>query len=176
MTVNIHGKDYRTVAERLNEFWSDKKHEGWAIITDIISDDGDYIVIKTSVINADGRVIATGHAQEKYGSTNINKTSAVENCETSSIGRGLATYGLAGTEFASADEVATAIKQQSDGVEYKTEMTEKQKNWLSKLAVTQGYQSINDMANSVINRDVVSKQDATELIDQLKIDGVIENY
>ena len=57
--------------------------------------------------------IYTGHAEEVYDSSMINKTSALENCETSAIGRALASAGFGGTEFASADEVANAISQQN---------------------------------------------------------------
>lgn len=114
MTVNIHGKEYKTVAERVNEFR--KTHPTDAIVTEIISNDNEYVVMKASI--SIDTIVATGHAQEKYGSTNINKTSALENCETSAIGRALASFGLGGTEFASADEVATAIQQQVSGEEY----------------------------------------------------------
>jgi hypothetical protein len=74
--------------------------------------------MKASIVTleAEGRtfVLATGYAEERRDSTTINKTSALENCETSAIGRALAAYGYAGTEYASADEVAQAVRQQSD--------------------------------------------------------------
>ena len=60
-----------------------------------------------------GESTYTGHAVEVYNSSMINKTSALENCETSAIGRALASAGLGGTEFASADEVTNAIAQQN---------------------------------------------------------------
>jgi hypothetical protein len=68
--------------------------------------------MKATISDEKGRVIATGHAEEVRASSQINKTSALENAETSAIGRALAALGMAGTEFASADEVAQAIKQQ----------------------------------------------------------------
>jgi len=58
---------------------------------------------------------ATGHAEEKRDSSFINKTSALENCLSSSVGRCLAAFGLHGSEFASAEELANALKQQSNG-------------------------------------------------------------
>ena len=71
------------------------------------------MVVKAS-ISDNGKLIATGLAHEVRGSTNINRTSHVENCETSAIGRCLAAFGLGGTtEYASADEVANAIAQQN---------------------------------------------------------------
>ena len=68
--------------------------------------------MKATISDEQGRVRATGHAEEVRASSQINKTSALENAETSAIGRALAALGYAGTEFASADEVAQAITQQ----------------------------------------------------------------
>jgi hypothetical protein len=110
MPVNIHGKQYKTVAERINEFRSEKKD--WPIKTKLISDLNGVVIMKASVSNPEGLVIGTGFAEEVRGSTNINKTSALENCETSAIGRALANIGYAGTEYASANEVSNAIIQQ----------------------------------------------------------------
>ena len=111
MPVQIHGKDYKTVAERIAEFR--EKHVDFQIITEIVSNTN-YIVIKASILDREDKVIATGIAEEERGSTNINKTSAVENAETSAVGRALAFFGIAGTEIASADEVANAIAQQTE--------------------------------------------------------------
>jgi hypothetical protein len=112
MTVNIRGKAYKTVAERINEFYAGKPDYG--VLTELISADDVAVVMKASIIDEDGAVVATGYAEEVRASSNINKTSAVENCETSAVGRALAFYGLAGTEIASADEVANAIKAQAN--------------------------------------------------------------
>ncbi len=54
---------------------------------------------------SDWHIVATGHAEEFRDDGFINKKSAIENCETSCVGRALASFGLAGSEFASADEV-----------------------------------------------------------------------
>ena len=69
--------------------------------------------MKASIKTKDGFIVATGHAEEVRTASMINKTSALENCETSAIGRALASFGLAGTEFASANEVQQAISNQS---------------------------------------------------------------
>ena len=111
--VKIHKNDYKTVALRVTEFIASPKHEGWSIETDLISD-GTNVVIKAFVKDVDGRVRGTGYAEEVRGSTNINKTSAVENCETSAIGRALSAVGFGGTEYASANEVTDAIIQQTE--------------------------------------------------------------
>ena len=112
MPVNIHGKEYHTVAERVYAFR--ESHPELTIETDIVRWEGDDVVVKAS-ISDNGKLIATGLAHEVRGSTNINRTSHVENCETSAIGRCLAAFGLGGTEYATADEVANAITQQNSG-------------------------------------------------------------
>lgn len=121
MPVNIHGKEYFTVAERVSAFR--EKHPELTIETDIVRWEGDDVVVKAS-ISENGKLLATGLAHEVRGSTNINRTSHVENCETSAIGRCLAAFGLGGTEYATADEVANAIAQQNTG------MTDKEVNEL----------------------------------------------
>lgn len=110
--VNIRGKEYLTVAYRVNKLRQDFDHE-YSIVTEIVQNDNDVVIVKAVIANAQGRVIATGYAEEIRGSTNINKTSALENCETSAIGRALAALGYTGTEYASADEVQQAISQQN---------------------------------------------------------------
>lgn len=127
-TVNIHGKEYETVASRVHRFKSD--FTSLAIITELLERDDSTVVMKASIIDPDGRVLATGHAEENRQASTINRTSALENCETSAIGRALASFGLAGTEFATADEVAQAIKQQGAENAPKTltgDATDKQK-------------------------------------------------
>lgn len=110
--VNIHGKEYKTVAARVNEF-REKYSDKYGLPTEIYSIDADVVVMKASVVRLeDDKVVATGYAEEKRAASQINKTSALENCETSAIGRALANFGLAGTEYASADEVAQAMNQQ----------------------------------------------------------------
>ena len=113
MPVNIHGKEYRTVAERINLFWENREAAEWSIVTELLGDQGDVIIFRAVITHGD-RIVATGTSEEVRGSTSINRTSALENAETSAVGRALAFMGLGGTEIASADEVAQAIhKQQS---------------------------------------------------------------
>ena len=111
MPVDIHGKSYRTVAERIDELRTE--HSDYGVVTELVSIDDDRVVMKATILDEKGGIISTGYAEEVRGSSNINKTSALENAETSAVGRALAFYGLAGTEIASADEVANAIGQQT---------------------------------------------------------------
>ena len=77
--------------------------------------DSEQCVCKASIADTEHRIIATGHAHEVQGSSNINKTSYVENCETSAIGRALAMLGIGiDTSIASANEVSDAIAKQEE--------------------------------------------------------------
>jgi hypothetical protein len=113
--VDIRGKQYKTIALRVEEFRkSCPASEGWAIVTEFPTLNSESVVCRAAVVNPDGVTVATGHAQETWKGS-INSTSAVENCETSAIGRALAAFGLGGEEFASAEEVTRAIGQQQAG-------------------------------------------------------------
>jgi len=106
--VNIHGKQYKTVAARVNDF-REQFGPSYGLLTEIVHADENVVRMKALIISPEGAIVATGHAEEYRDSSKINKTSALENAETSAIGRALAAFGLGGTEFASADEVARAI-------------------------------------------------------------------
>jgi hypothetical protein len=110
--VNIHGKEYQTVAYRVGKF---REIHGLdlSLATEIITRTDECVVMKATISTESGRVLATGHSEEYRADGKINATSALENAETSAIGRALAALGLGGTEFASADEVAHAMTQKS---------------------------------------------------------------
>jgi len=113
--VDIHGKQYKTVVLRVNEFREQcKAEDGWGVDTYIVEMTDKWACVKASIVNPEGRVVGTGHGVEFWGSSNINKSSALENAETSAIGRALAAIGLGGEEYASADEVLNAIKTQNN--------------------------------------------------------------
>ena len=125
MPVNIKGKEYKTVAERILELNSNT-NGNYSIHTEILNDNvHEYVLMKATLTlpvefgpteeTSEAFHCFTGHAYEVQGAGFINKTSHVENAETSAIGRALASAGyVGGTEFASADEVANAVKQQAN--------------------------------------------------------------
>lgn len=88
-TINIKGKDYVEVNERLKAFW--ELCPDGRISTDILIIQDGICVIKAKVYEnkQDEKPRAEGTAEERKDSTFINKTSYVENCETSAIGRAL---------------------------------------------------------------------------------------
>lgn len=119
-TINIKGKEYVQVNERIGYFHSQKKYDKWGIETIKIKDEvcqtkKDRLVQFRAVIFDENKMIrATGHAEEYMGSSYINKTSFIENCETSAIGRALGLLGIGiDTSIASAEEVSTAIANQT---------------------------------------------------------------
>ena len=109
--VKIHGKEYLTVARRINDFR--EKHPDYGVHTEILSIDEATVVCRATITDSNGRQVSSGIAEEHRRASKINQTSATENCETSAVGRALAFLGMAGTEIASADEVAGAIAQQN---------------------------------------------------------------
>ena len=112
-TVNIKGKEYVEVSTRIKYFR--ENYPNYSLITEIVEISPDHAIIKASVLNEEGRVMATGLALEEKSSSFINKTSFLENAETSAIGRALGCFsiGLEGSGIASADEVANAINNQN---------------------------------------------------------------
>lgn len=117
-TVNIKGKEYVQVHERVRAFR--EVFPKYRLISEIISvgedgNGGGIVTMKASVLDENGNVLATGHAQEKEASSNVNRTSYIENCETSAFGRALGNLGIGiDTNFATADEVEIAIEQQEE--------------------------------------------------------------
>ncbi len=142
--VLIHGKVYDTVALRVKKFRAENAYI-YGISTKIVSVDDKVIIMKAVIRRVDDdKVVATGPSEEQRSASTITRTSALENCETSAIGRALAAFGLAGTEFASADEVVQAIGQQSDSTSPKgyqnpeSPATDKQKQLIAKKLTEQG--------------------------------------
>ncbi len=114
-TTNIRGKDYAEVNQRVKAFRT-LFPEGF-ITTDILFHENGLCVIKATVgyyADEKSMILATGTAYEKEGSSQINRTSYIENCETSAVGRalGMAGFGI-DTSIASADDMNNALLQQS---------------------------------------------------------------
>jgi len=76
---------YETVAQRLVRWW-DAFPDG-RIITSIHHYDGSTVIMRAEGFNNEDKLIATGYAEEVFGNSPVNKTSYIENCETSCIGR-----------------------------------------------------------------------------------------
>jgi len=121
-TINIKGKEYVEVNERIKFFRTDNQYKGWSMYSDIVSHENGKILFKTTIRDLYGNIRAVGHAQEKEGDGFINKTSYTENCESSSIGRALGCLGIGiDTSIATYEEVQNAINNQNvDNTEIKS--------------------------------------------------------
>ena len=108
------GKKYTQVVHRMEAFRS-VLGLGIGFDTQIVVDDGKRVVIKAIAADKDGRILGSGFAEEIRGEGHVNKTSALENAETSAIGRCLASLGISGGEYASANEL-DAVDRKSNAL------------------------------------------------------------
>jgi len=109
--VNLKGKNYTMVAQRVQAFRAAAGVEG-QILTEVIEQTDQRVMVKASVsVWRDGAwsLVANDFAEEYRNQGPVNKTSALENCCTSAIGRALSAAGLSGGEYASSFEVDNAI-------------------------------------------------------------------
>ena len=108
--VSIRGKQYATVDARVLAFW--ELYPDGRIMTEMVADDKDRCVFKATAYDMDAP-ISTGWAFEVRTASPVNKTSYIENCETSAVGRALGFLGIGSNgSIASADEVVAAVGQQ----------------------------------------------------------------
>lgn len=110
-TTDIKGKDYAEVNQRIKAFRM--VYPEGTINTEIISLENGVCTMKATAMN-EGKILGTGFAQEKEGSTFINETSYIENCETSAVGRALGMCGFGiDTSVCSAEELQNALNNQN---------------------------------------------------------------
>ena len=110
-TTDIKGKEYAEVNQRIKAFRM--VFPNGSISTEILFLADGIVTMKATVCNEEGQILGTGTAQEKETSSYINKTSYIENCETSAVGRALGMCGFGiDTSVASAEEVQNAIHNQ----------------------------------------------------------------
>ena len=155
-TTNIKGKDYAEVNQRIKAFRM--VYPEGRICTEMLKDENGVCVIKAYIYQdgdqAVNTLLATGHAYEKEDSSFINKTSYIENCETSAVGRALGMCGFGiDTSVCSAEELGNALMQQ----EANEAITEGQIKTLSKLAKDKG----SDLADICKYFNVESVSDMT---------------
>jgi hypothetical protein len=138
---------YETVAQRLVRWW--ETYPNGRIITSIHHYDGSTIIMRAECFNNDDKLISTGYAEEQFGSSPVNKTSMIENCETSCIGRAISNScigHLGGNdsgqrasmeEMAKVNRVNSAPKPDSHG-----SATAKQIGFLKSLARGKGWDDL----------------------------------
>lgn len=154
-TIDIKGTEYVPVNERIKEFW--RIYPNGRITTEILSNEDGMVIIKASIYKdslSNLQPSTTGIAYEREGNTFINKTSYIENCETSAIGRALGILGIGiDTSIASAEEIENAMENQKKIDAIKVNALERAitNNNISGDKVTEvlekfGYKSISDIS------------------------------
>lgn len=159
-SVNIKGKEYITVNERLIFFRTQPQYKGWRISEDVVSLDEKEGLFKVTIINPEGFEMAVAHAQEYRDSSYINKTSFVENGFTSALGRALGYLGIGiDTAIASADEVQTAVNNQPKD----------DKSWLKESELIATLKGTKEQAEKVIANFKMKKEYRTKINNQFNI-------
>ena len=125
-TIDVKGKEYAEVNQRIKAFRMVEPNG--SIETELLSDENGVCVFKAIVKDENGKVLGVGHAYEKENSTFINKTSYIENCETSAVGRALGMCGIGiDTRVASYEEVINAVNNKEPKKTKKSAETKQQK-------------------------------------------------
>lgn len=168
-TTDIKGKDYAEVNQRIKAFR--QVYPTGAIITDMTSNENGVCVFKATCgyYDESGLVIlGTGTAFESQNSTFINKTSYIENCETSAVGRALGMCGFGiDTSVASAEEVQNAINNQGNDAKTDLKATPKQIEVLKQAYVGANLTKLLE-ANGITAIEELSMTKASEIIGKLK--------
>ena len=176
-SIKIHGKDYVLVNDRIKQFRKNPKYDDYGLLTkktldewfestdkktgEIIQDNR--VEFKCIITNASGKPISEGTARELKSSSYINKTSHIENCETSAVGRALGFLGIGiDTSIASADEVVNAVNNQP-------EKSEDQRQWLQKWQLTAVLKSTKKEAQRILNDYRVNKEFRTKINKQFNL-------
>jgi len=169
--INIQGKDYVPVHERLTEFW--KNNPSWSIRTEIIDAPQGKVRFRASIFDENGLLRATGHGEEKENSTFINKTSYVENCETSAIGRALGLLGIGiDTSLASYEEIANAMAQKDNHKEHTRETSFEDKEWITEAQFNRTIERYHAGEKDIIDKVLRTFRMRRDLREQLlKIKG-----
>ncbi len=157
--------DYEPVASRLDRFL--KAHPDARVITDLVHYLADVAVFKCELWLND-EIIATGWAEEIRGQGNVNKTSHVENCETSALGRALSNAGLSGSDYTkrpSREEMGKVQRMTPSGdgtiTENSNVASEKQMNMIRAVCKSMGKVPPHNLQS-------FSKREASAYIDSLK--------
>jgi hypothetical protein len=159
-SVNIKGKEYITVNERLIFFRSQPQYKGWRISEEVVSLDDKEGLFKVTIINPEGFEMAVAHAQEYRDSSYINKTSFVENGFTSALGRALGYLGIGiDTAIASAEEVQTAVNNQPKD----------DRSWLNETQLIATLKGTKEQAEKVVANYKMKKEYRTKINNQFNI-------
>jgi hypothetical protein len=154
-TIKIRGNDYVEVNTRIKHFR--EHYKDWSMSTEFVELTDTRCVMKTTIKNPDNRIISTGIAYEILGSSNVNKTSFIENCETSANGRALGNLGIGiDDNIASAEEVEHAIIQSQQKPKPKPKLTDAK---FQQMIIAIGQGKINVVKERMTNYKLNERQD-----------------
>lgn len=170
--VDIKGKDYAQVNDRIKAFR--ELCPNGTITTDIIELANGVVTMKATIYDEEGKILGTGLAQEKESSSYINKTSYIENCETSAVGRalGFAGIGVDGS-MCSAEELVNAITNQNKEPEkkQKTQKAQSGDPLLAKIDAEQKKQILAEMERTGIDISTVITPFGIKKLDDMTVAG-----
>lgn len=159
-TINIKGKEYITVNERLKHFRTEPTFKGWQICEQLVHIDEKEGIFKVTISDTKGVEMASAHSQEYRDSSYINKTSFVENGFTSALGRALGYLGIGiDTSIASANEVQNAVKNQDKD----------DKKWLTEAQFNATLKATKEQAEKVLAGFKMKKEYREQLIKKFNI-------
>jgi len=172
--IDVKGKDYAQVNDRIKAFR--ELCPNGTITTDIIELANGVVTMKATVYDEEGKILGTGLAQEKESSSYINKTSYIENCETSAVGRalGFAGIGVDGS-MCTAEELVNAITNQNKEPEkkQKTQKAPAQSGdpLLAKIDAEQKEQLLAEMKRTGIELSVILTPYGIKSLDEMTVAG-----
>ena len=161
--INIKGKEYITVNERLIYFRNKDEFKGFGIKEDIVTIDEKEGIFKVTIYNTNAEPIVSAHAQEYRDSSYINKTSFVENGFTSALGRALGYLGIGiDTSIASANEVQNAVNNQK-------ETPTDNRNWLTESQLNATLKATKDQAEKVLKTFKMKKEYRQQIVNKFNL-------
>jgi hypothetical protein len=129
--------DYETVESRLEKWWKDYPDGRVATKLEQASDTRYIVSAELYKTEADAKPCATGLASESISDRGVNSTSALENCETSAIGRALANAGYAAKgKRASREEMTKVVQSETWSVDRTDPLPISNEDWVKAATVT----------------------------------------
>ena len=166
-TINIKGKPYVMVNERVIYFRNN--YPGYGLEIDWVQIDNEIAICKAVIKDPEGKIKSTGTAFERAGSTFINKTSHIENAETSAVGRALGFMNIGiNTSIASADEVENAIKNQDVKIQADAKPDHKKSDFVRAISMLLNKIPLLDFEKLVSSYGVLTYKKITDRDTQVK--------